>query len=51
MSRRSDNGRSKWAWDIDCHGRQRTPCEKRRADKAIKAKQAQKAARKRNWVK
>lgn len=48
MSRRSDNGRRDICYDIDYHGRQLTPCQKRRAEKAIKAKWNQKAARKKN---
>ena len=48
MSRKSDCGRHNVAFDIDRHGLYRTPTEKKRLLKAIKAKRSQKAARRRN---
>ena len=48
MARKSDYGRHNVAFDIDRHGLYRTPTEKRRFLKAVKAKKAQKAARRKN---
>ena len=48
MSRMSDSARTQFAYDIDLHGIQRTPCEKKRFEKSKKAKKLQKMARKAN---
>lgn len=48
MSRKSDCGRQSIAYDIDVHGLQRTPCEKKRFVKSVKLKRFQKLARKKN---